>query len=128
MASPHVDAAPDGRVVLDALAATLASMDPVAFGALLAEDVVIELVPMARVLRGRRAATEWFAAVMAETTQNEVVIKRWCQDGNTIFAERVDRHLVGGVWIEIPIMGIIELDDAGRMTLMRDYFDSRLAL
>lgn len=31
-------------------------------------------------------------------------------------------------WVEIPVMGIIELDAAGRMTLMRDYVDSRLAL
>lgn len=128
VASPQVDAVPDGGAALDALAAALASMDPVAFSALLAEDVVIEHVPIDRVLRGRQEATEWFAAVMAETTQNEVVIRRWCQDGNTIFAERADRHLVAGVWVEIPIMGIIELDQAGRMTLMRDYFDSRLAL
>lgn len=33
-----------------------------------------------------------------------------------------------GEWVEIPVMGIIELDDVGQMTLMRDYFDSRLAL
>jgi limonene-1,2-epoxide hydrolase len=51
-----------------------------------------------------------------------------CVDGSTIWAERVDRHLVGGQWIEIPIMGIVEFDSAGKMTLMRDYFDSRLAL
>jgi monoamine oxidase len=31
-------------------------------------------------------------------------------------------------WLEIPIMGIVEFDSAGKMTLMRDYFDSRLAL
>jgi limonene-1,2-epoxide hydrolase len=36
--------------------------------------------------------------------------------------------LIGGQWVEIPIMGIIELDGAGKMKLMRDYFDSKLAL
>jgi limonene-1,2-epoxide hydrolase len=31
-------------------------------------------------------------------------------------------------WHEIPIMGVRELGDTGKVTLMRDYFDSKLAL
>ena len=103
-------------------------MDVDVFAALLADDVVVEHVPTGRTLRGKEEVIAWFRAMLEHTAQNDVTVKRVCVDGSTIWAERVDRHLIGGQWVEIPIMGIVELDAAGKMKLIRGYFDSRLAL
>jgi limonene-1,2-epoxide hydrolase len=103
-------------------------MDPDAFAALLADDVVVEHISTGRSLRGKQEVAGWFNAMLGHTTQNDVTVNRVCIDGSTIWAERVDRHLIGGQWVEIPIMGIVELDRAGKVRHMRDYFDSRLAL
>jgi limonene-1,2-epoxide hydrolase len=66
---------------------------------------------------------------MARLTEaSNVEVTRLCEDGSTIWAERIDRHRIGGKWHEIPVMGILTLDDTGKITLMRDYFDSKLAI
>ena len=117
-----------GLEVIEALVGALNRMDADAFAALLADDVTVEHVSTGRTLRGKEAVTAWFRAMLAHTAKNDVTLKRVCIDGSTIWAERVDRHFIGDEWVEIPIMGIVELDGAGKMTLMRDYFDSKLAL
>ncbi len=42
--------------------------------------------------------------------------------GNTVFAERVDRTETGGKQIDLPVVGVFELQD-GKITAWRDYFD-----
>jgi limonene-1,2-epoxide hydrolase len=117
-----------GEELIAALTGALNRMDVDAFAALLSDDVIVEHVSTGRILRGKEEVIGWFQAMLEHAASNDVTVKRMCVDGSTIWAERVDRHLVGGRWIEIPIMGIVEFDSAGKMTLMRDYFDSRLAL
>ena len=39
-----------------------------------------------------------------------------------VLTERTDRFLIGGKWIEIPVMGTFEIRD-GRIRAWRDYFD-----
>ena len=43
--------------------------------------------------------------------------------GNTVFTERVDRMKVMGASIELPVAGVFEVDDDGKLTAWRDYFD-----
>ena len=117
-----------GSQTISALVSALNRMDVDAFAGLLGEDVVVEHVPFGRMIEGKAAVIEWFAGMTEMTEANDVEVTRLCQDGSTIWAERIDRHRIGGEWHEIPIMGILELDAAGKVTLMRDYFDSKLAL
>lgn len=117
-----------GHEVITALVSAINRMDADAFAALLADDVIVEHVSTGQSLRGKKEVTGWFRTMLEHTAKNDVTVKRVCVDGSTIWAERVDRHLIGGQWVEIPIMGIVELDRAGKMKLMRDYFDSKLAL
>ena len=44
-------------------------------------------------------------------------------DGSTVFNERLDRFRIGDGWLELPIAGVFEVDDDGKITLWRDYFD-----
>lgn len=111
-----------------ALVSALSNLDADAFAALLADEVVVEHVPIGRTIEGKDNVVGWFASMVGMTEANEVELRRHCVDGSTVWAERVDRHRIGGQWHDIPVMGIIQFDDAGGITLMRDYFDSRLAL
>lgn len=43
-------------------------------------------------------------------------------EGGAVLTERLDRFLVNGKWVELPVMGIFELD-AGKIAKWRDYFD-----
>jgi limonene-1,2-epoxide hydrolase len=36
--------------------------------------------------------------------------------------ERLDRHLAGHGWFELPVTGVMEVEN-GRITYWRDYFD-----
>ncbi len=118
----------DGTELIESLVVALNSMDAQLFSSLLADSVVIEHVTTGNRLEGKEMVDGWFQMMLSHTRENDVRVVRVCVQGNTIWAERIDRHLIGGEWHEIPIMGIIEYNDAGKMTLMRDYFDSRLSL
>ena len=37
--------------------------------------------------------------------------------------ERVDKFKIGDGWLELPVAGFFEVDDDGKITLWRDYFD-----
>lgn len=39
-----------------------------------------------------------------------------------VMNERTDRFLVNGKWIDLPVMGIFEIED-GKIRAWRDYFD-----
>lgn len=56
-------------------------------------------------------AIEWRVHHIAETAQGVVL------------TERLDRFLIKGKWLEMPVMGVFELRDA-RISHWRDYFDS----
>jgi limonene-1,2-epoxide hydrolase len=95
---------------------------------MLADDVVLEYVTLGQRIEGKEAILAWFANTQEKTEADHIEIKRLCEDGSAIWAERIDRHLIEGEWHEIPIMGILEMNAGGQLTLMRDYFDPRLAV
>jgi limonene-1,2-epoxide hydrolase len=43
--------------------------------------------------------------------------------GHAVLTERVDRLQVQGKPVEIKVMGTFELNEAGKITAWRDYFD-----
>lgn len=117
-----------GSQIVQKLVKALNTMDSEGFASIMADDVVVEHVSTGRKIIGKAEVVSWFSAMLEVTERNDVEIKRMCEDGSTIWVERVDRHLIDGNWVEIPIMGIMELDSQGKLRLMRDYFDSKLAL
>ena len=59
---------------------------------------------------GRAQEIEWVTHQIAET------------DGGVVLTERTDRFLIGGTWVELPVMGAFEVHDRA-ITAWRDYFD-----
>ena len=56
------------------------------------------------------------------TRENEFRVLRESAAGPVVMLERLDRHLFGETWVELPVTGVYEVRD-GRITYWRDYFD-----
>lgn len=69
---------------------------------------------------GIRAVLEPF---FAPTETNEFRVLRAAASGPIVFLERLDRHLFGEKWVELPVTGVFEVHD-GLITYWRDYFDA----
>ena len=46
--------------------------------------------------------------------------------GNVVMNERTDKFRIGDTWIALPVAGVFEVGDDGRITLWRDYFDMKM--
>lgn len=68
---------------------------------------------------GVRAVLEPF---FGPTKENEFKVLRQSASGPVVFLERLDRHLFGDKWVELPVTGVYEVHD-GLITYWRDYFD-----
>jgi limonene-1,2-epoxide hydrolase len=69
---------------------------------------------------GIRAVLEPF---FAPTVTNEFRVLRESAIGPLVFLERLDRHLFGKKWVELPVTGVFEVHN-GQITYWRDYFDT----
>ena len=69
---------------------------------------------------GVRAVLEPF---FGPTKENEFRALREAAAGPVVILERLDRHLFGDKWVELPVTGVYEVHD-GLITYWRDYFDA----
>ena len=69
---------------------------------------------------GVRAVLEPF---FGPTKENEFRVLREAAVGPVVILERLDRHLFGDKWVELPVTGVYEVHD-GLITYWRDYFDA----
>lgn len=53
----------------------------------------------------------------------DFVIHRQFAEGPLVCNERTDRFRRGDTWIDLPLAGIFEVAEDGRIKLWRDYFD-----
>lgn len=56
------------------------------------------------------------------TLKNEFQVLRAVAGGPVVVLERLDRHLFGNKWVELPVTGVYEVH-GGVITYWRDYFD-----
>lgn len=110
------------------LSSWLENLDAAALVDALADDVVVEHVTTGRRIDGKDAVVAWLSDLGHRSAEDRIDIVRSCINGSTIWVERVDRHLIDSHWHDIPVMGVIELNEHQQIILMRDYFDPRLAL
>jgi len=86
------------------------------------EDAVFQMMPRDAV-RGREPIHEDFKAQLAWVTDCDFEITTVASAGHTVFTERIDRMKVAGARVELPVVGVFEVNDAGKLTAWRDYFD-----
>ncbi len=88
---------------------------------LIADACEYENMPMGKVVgpAGVRSVLEPF---FLPTLKNEFRILREMTSGKSVMVERLDRHRLANGWVELPVMGVFEVED-GLIALWRDYFD-----
>jgi limonene-1,2-epoxide hydrolase len=91
-----------------------------AFG-MMADDIIWDNIPMGPVqgVEGCKALMGQFPPIEGI----EFVTHHIVANGNIVMTERTDKFLIGGTWRAIRLMGIFELNDAGKIKHWRDYFD-----
>jgi len=88
-----------------------------------AEDSVWDNVPMAPA-KGKAAIREMTQGFMKDASAFTAKILKSAHDGNTVFNERVDTIVMkNGKKADIPVAGMFEIDNNGKIKVWRDYFD-----
>jgi len=88
---------------------------------LASEDIEYDNVPIGKNI-GHQAMKD-FLGVMATMGEVTFEIHRQVVAGRTVLNERTDRFVLGERTIDLPVAGVFELDDDGKICLWRDYFD-----
>jgi limonene-1,2-epoxide hydrolase len=88
-----------------------------------AEDAVWDNVPMSPA-KGSAAIREMTHGFMKDASAFSAKILKSVHDGNVVFNERVDTiAMKNGKKADIPVAGMFELNDSGKIKVWRDYFD-----
>ena len=88
-----------------------------------AEDAVWDNVPMSPA-KGKAAIREMTNGFLKDSTSFSAKILKQVHLDNTVFNERVDTiTMKNGKSAAIPVAGMFELDNAGKIKVWRDYFD-----
>ncbi len=96
-------------------------LDPEELASFFADDGVYHNMPMGPVA-GRRnieGLIRGFTESWTETTWDLLNI---VSSGNLVFAERLDRTRAGAKSVDLPCLGVFELQ-GGKIKVWRDYFD-----
>ena len=86
------------------------------------EDAVYHNIPIDPV-RGPAAIRAMLESFMGPASHAEFEIKGIAAHGSLVLTERVDRFVVNGKPIALPVMGAFEVRADGKITAWRDYFD-----
>jgi limonene-1,2-epoxide hydrolase len=88
------------------------------------ENGVWDNVPMNSPAKGKAAVREMTQGFLKDTESFDVKILKSAHVGNVVFNERIDTiKMKNGKSAAIPVAGVFELTNAGKITSWRDYFD-----
>ena len=85
-------------------------------------DAVYHNMPIAPV-RGREAIESTLRQFVDPDGAAEFELRALARSGNTVLTERVDRFVLRGKKVELPVMGAFEVTPEGKISAWRDYFD-----
>lgn len=108
------------QVIVDFIAAW-SRMDPAELAGFFTEDGVYHNMP-SQPVQGRanvEALIRGFSSSWTATTWDVLNIM---SEGNVVMAERVDRTRAGDRSVDLPVVGVFEME-GGKIRVWRDYFD-----
>jgi limonene-1,2-epoxide hydrolase len=108
--------------VVTAFVHALERKDVAAAVAMLHPEVAYENMPITPIV-GVEAVAAALEAFLGPADAVDWQIIRQHEVGGVVFNERLDRFRIGDGWLELPVAGVFEVDEAGLITLWRDYFD-----
>lgn len=89
------------------------------------EDAVYHNIPMPAA-KGKEVIRKTIEGLMKGTTWVEFKILHTASNGNVVFNERVDSFEAGGKKISLPVAGVFEVTNDGKIKGWRDYFDLKM--
>jgi limonene-1,2-epoxide hydrolase len=92
--------------------------------AFFADDAIYHNIPMPP-MQGKAAIREVFNLFLPPSETIEFEVLNLASSGNIVFTERVDRFLMGGNKVELPVAGVFEIEN-GLIKAWRDYFDMNM--
>ena len=98
-----------------------ARLDPKELAAYFADDGVYHNMPAGPV-SGRAHVEKLIRGFTASWTETRWEVRNLVSSGNVVIAERVDRTRAGEKSVDLPCVGVFELE-AGKIKIWRDYFD-----
>jgi limonene-1,2-epoxide hydrolase len=105
------------------LFAAINDRDAVALGRCLAEQAEYHFIVPLEPAVGRDDVVASFTEILAEPSRVQWDVLAFAQNGNHVFVERVDRFWFGEHEAFVECTGVIDLDDDGLITSVRDYVD-----
>lgn len=90
--------------------------------AFFSDDAVYHNIPVDPV-RGTAAIQKLLESFLAPASHAEFEIRALAVQGRQVLTERVDRFVVNGKPVALPVMGIFEVQPDGLISAWRDYFD-----
>jgi limonene-1,2-epoxide hydrolase len=87
-----------------------------------ADDAVYHNMPVDPV-QGKAAIEATLRQFVDPSGEASFEIKHLASIGGTVLTERVDRFVVNGKRVELPVMGAFEVGPDGKIRAWRDYFD-----
>lgn len=107
--------------VVRAFVAAWSRLDPTELASYFTEDGTYHNMPMGPVT-GRANVEQLIRGFTAAWTGTEWELRHVVARGDLVFAERVDRTRAGEKAVDLPCLGVFELEN-GRIKVWRDYFD-----
>jgi limonene-1,2-epoxide hydrolase len=112
----------DNEAAVRAFLTAWANGDGKRLGDFFADDAVMQMMPRDPIA-GKGAIAEELTNQAAWATDFDLRVLAMASTGNTVLAERLDRFVMGGKTIDVPVVGVFEVDDTGKFNAWRDYFD-----
>jgi limonene-1,2-epoxide hydrolase len=78
------------------------------------EDAVFQMMPR-EAITGREPIHEDFKAQLAWVADCDFEITKIASAGDTVFTERVDRMKIANGNVELPVAGVFEVNDEGKL-------------
>ena len=120
-AALEIDQARENELVIVQFIEAWSRLDPAELASFFTEDGIYHNMPTQPV-QGRanvEGLIRGFSAAWTETTWDVLTI---VSSGNIVIAERLDRTQAGDKSVDLPVVGVFELEE-GKIKVWRDYFD-----
>ena len=100
---------------------TFAGRDTDALLEFFTEDAVYHNIPMQPV-QGKAAIRPVLEMFLKPAEKVAFEILTIAEAGDVVLTERIDRFVIGGKSVDLPLCGVFEVND-GKIAAWRDYFD-----
>ena len=87
------------------------------------DDAIYINIPIDPPNHGKAEIRAFIQGFVGDVEAMEFIIEHQAETADgLVLNERIDRFLVNGQWVDLPVMGIFEIEN-GKISKWRDYFD-----